>query len=767
MPSTDRPDSQEKPVSCQIRFVNYGVNFSAKGTGAASSGKAVSELGDMEVALDVGGICGRLGPAGPWVLDHHFVPEPCPSAVAVVLTNVRELRDHYRDGATCVVTHQEPDFDALLSAWLFAQITNPEGKLAREDFSSIDLEKTDWLDSRVSWGENVGDPAQAALLLAKYAARVDSARLGAVRCPRDQALHSVFLAARYRRGYEKDGLSWFFEEAWKAMVKEGRNPFLDPLFDRGGPLDLELRLLEFQSSAYDADIRRARKSIVTVPVVDNYNEFFEGAKRVPVADDLARDMAAHNSNKHATVDAAWIRDPSCFLVKEWARLDTANSTFGRGFDFLAVAYSGGRPGKNTTDYFFSLDPERANGKHLYSVWLALQDCQMEAFKEGHLALKEDAAVRPGFEARASGHEAAFVDPWWDGSNTKGTLVATPNKGSFGSSGALGDLTDDPVAEVVRKELEFAEFGDAEVHDFAFKKGVGESGVNVEKKTVPIVPGKIPAPKPDTFRFARIPLLLGNESRDDESGDDDTFKGRELQLAELAGDLLGSRSTPEFLLSKINGEALISWTRHGIVVFERAAATETKKSADLRGAVKKMSVIMVQLQALSDSLHGEKKGSEKKKEPSKNEDSAGANNSKNDEGSDRIANAQPYRQQLLRDILALKLDAAKPGGEVIQKFLAATGFESVMHTLDTLNEDLDSIVRERDEKLQKGRDRTLQLILTVGTAIGLWISWNQMESLSVSEFGSAGAGYWIRFLFGLVLAGAFASIFWRVASNSSD
>ena len=129
------------------------MNFSAKGTGAASSGKAVSELGDMEVALDVGGICGRLGPAGPWVLDHHFVPEPCPSAVAVVLTNVRELRDHYRDGATCVVTHQEPDFDALLSAWLFAQITNPEGKLAREDFSSIDLEKTDWLDSRVSWGE--------------------------------------------------------------------------------------------------------------------------------------------------------------------------------------------------------------------------------------------------------------------------------------------------------------------------------------------------------------------------------------------------------------------------------------------------------------------------------------------------------------------------------------------------------------------------------------------------------------------------------------
>lgn len=749
MPSTDRPDSQpdssqdlrEKPVSCQIRFVNYGVNFSAKGMSAASSGRAVSELGNMEVALDVGGICGRLGPAGPWVLDHHFVPEPCPSAVAVVLTNARELRDHYRDGATCVVTHQEPDFDALLSAWLFAQIANPEGKLAREDFSSIDLEKTDWLDSRISWGKNVGDPAQAALLLAKYAARVDSARLGAVRCPRDQALHSVFLAARYRRGYEKDGLSWFFEEAWKAMVKEGRNPFLDPLFDRGGPLDLELRLLEHQSSAYDADIRRARKSIVTVPVVDNYDEYFAGAKQVPVADALARDMAALNSNKHATADAAWIRDPSCFLFKEWARLDTANSTFGGGFEFLAVAYSGGRPGKNTTDYFFSLDPERANGKHLYSVWFALQKRQMELFRKETSAARENVAVRPGFEARAAGCEAAFVDPWWDGSNTKGTLVATPNNGSFGSSGALGDLTDDPVAKVVRKELEFAEFGDAEVHDFAFKEGVidvAEAAPDDKGKTISVDSDDDLSPAQNVFRFVRIPLLSGNNS-----GDGDTLKGRELQLAELAGKFLGSRSTPEFLLSKINGEALISWTRHGIVVFERAAATRVKGSADLRGAVNRMAAIMNQLQALSDSLHGEKKDSKK------------------------IATAQPYRQKLLRDILALKLDAAKPGGEVIQKFLAATGFESVMHTLDTLNEDLDSIVRERDEKLQKGRDRTLQLILTVGTAIGLWISWNQMEGLSVSEFGGAVAGYWIRFLFGLVLAGAFAAIFWHVASKSSD
>jgi hypothetical protein len=401
MPSTDRPDSQpassqdslEKPVSCQIRFVDYGVNFTTRGMGAASSGKAGSELGNMEVALDVGGICRRLGSAGPWVLDHHFVPEPCPSAAAAVLTHFRELRDHYRDGATGAVTHKEPDFDALLSAWLFAQVTNPEGKLAREDFLSIDLKKTDWLDSNVSWGKSVGNPAQAALLLAKYAARVDSARLGAVRCPRNQALHSVFLAARYRRGYQEDGLSWFFEEAWKAMVKEGRNPFLDPLFDRGGPLDLELRLLEFQSSAYDTDIRRARKSIVTVPIVKNYDEFFARAKQVSVAGAFAGNRDAVASEGHANADAAWIRDPSCFLFKEWARLDTVNSAFGRGFDFLAVAYSGGRPGTNTSDYFFSLDPERANGKHLYSVWLALQNRQIEAFPTDESGGRENAVVR--------------------------------------------------------------------------------------------------------------------------------------------------------------------------------------------------------------------------------------------------------------------------------------------------------------------------------------------------------------------------------------
>jgi hypothetical protein len=349
------------------------------------------------------------------------------------------------------------------------------------------------------------------------------------------------------------------------------------------------------------------------------------------------------------------------------------------------------------------------------------------------------------------------------------LVAAPNNGSFGSSGALGDLTDDPVAKVVRKELEFAEFGDAEVHDFAFKKGViavAEATPDDKGRPVLVAPDEDLPPEENVFRFVRIPLLSANKS-----GDAETLKGRELQLAELAGKFLGSRTTPEFLLSKRNGGSLISWTRHGIVVFEpndaANAEDQAEESVDLCGAVRKMSDIMIQLQALSDSLHGEKKISEEKKDFLEKEDSGEKRDTKKKKASDRIANAQPYRQKLLRAILDLKLDAAKPGGEVIQKFLAATGFESVMRTLDTLNEDLDSIVRERDEKLQKGRDRTLQLILTVGTAIGLWISWNQMEGLSFSDFGGAGAEYWIRFLFGVVLAGAFAAIFWRVASKSSD
>lgn len=716
-------------MKSNIRFVSYGTSFAATG---GQPGEAV--LGHNEVALDVGGICHQLTKDGPWVLDHHFVPEPYPSAAAAVLAHAPELAEYYSNQTTVVVTHVEPDFDALLSAWLFWRIV--DGTLAPA--SEAGSWKTiDWLDGQVSNAPS--DCCNAATLLAKYSACVDSARLSAIRCQRADALHSVFLAARHRRGFV-DGMTWFFDAVWKAIIEEGRNPFLDPLFDRGGPLDLELRLLEVQNRAYEADIKRARKSIVTVPVASNFQSMFSQLQNMPLDALSSGNHELLSPDGHAVVDGAWIREPSCFLFKEWARLDMQNSVFGRGFDFLAVAYPGGRRAKNAADYFFSLDPERANGKHLYNVWLALQKRQAAAVQAGEIAIPADkTSVRRGFEARAAGHERSFFDPWWDGSNTSGTLVATPMAGAFGFPGTRFDLSDDPVANTARIELEFTDFGMAEIEDFPFLPARDDAApVEPRRALVKIAPDQFPAAPEDSFRFVRVPLLaravLPERS---------TITGRENQLAALAGSFLGSQSLPEFLVNDANGGSLIAWTRHGIVVFEPENDPRGGTSKALARAVQSMSDIMVQLQALSASLQRAAKDSK------------------------RIATAQPYRQRLLQAILALKLDAAKPEGEVIQRFLAATGFESVMHTLDTLNEDIDSIVRERDDRAQTKRDQTLQLILTVGTAIGLWISWNQMESLSIASFGEGGTGFWLRYVLGLLLAGIFAAVFWRVAYRSSD
>ena len=706
-----------------IRFVSYGTSFAAT---PAAAGDTL--LGQNEVAVDVGGVCCQLGSAGPWVLDHHFVPEPYPSAAAAVLSHSSELAEHYRDRTTVVVTHVEPDFDALLSSWLFRRIV--DGSFAPATESSA-WSGIDWLDGQVSSAP--GDHRIAAILLARYSACVDSARLSAVRCQRAEALHSVFLAARHRRGFT-DGMTWFFDAVWKAMVEEERNPFMDPLFDRGGPLDLELRLLEAQSHAYETDIKRARKSIVTVPVAANFPRMFKQIQGMPLEAFADGNNALLSPDGHAVIDGAWIREPGCFLFKEWARLDAENSAFGRGFEFLAVGYPGGRNGKNSTDYFFSLDPERANGKHLYNVWLALQNRQAAAVEAGEITIPADkTSVRRGFEARAVGHEPGFFDPWWDGSNASGTLVATPMSGAFGSPGTRADLSDDPVAAAARIELEFTDFGMAEIQDFPFLP-VDEEATLVESRSVAvrIAPDQLPYAPEDSFRFVRVPLLARSP-----------ITGRENQLAALAGSFLGSQSLPEFLVNDTNGGSLVAWTRHGIVVFEPENAPRGGTSKALARAVQSMSDIMVQLQSLSASLQ------------------------RAAEDSKRIKTAQPYRQRLLQAILALKLDAAKPEGEVIQRFLAANGFESVMHTLDTLNEDIDSIVRERDDRAQTKRDQALQLILTVGTAIGLWISWNQMESLSIASFGEGGIDFWLRYVLGLLLAGIFAAVFWKVAYRSSD
>ena len=90
------------------------------------------------------------------------------------------------------------------------------------------------------------------------------------------------------------------------------------------------------------------------------------------------------------MDGIYIRDPECRLFKEWCRADHSHSLMGRGFGFTAVSYSGNRQGaaRNTSAYFFSLDPERAGNCHLYNVWASLQA------EEARAPLGDDGGVGP-------------------------------------------------------------------------------------------------------------------------------------------------------------------------------------------------------------------------------------------------------------------------------------------------------------------------------------------------------------------------------------
>jgi hypothetical protein len=158
------------------------------------------------------------------------------------------------------------------------------------------------------------------------------------------------------------------------------------------------------------------------------------------------------------VDGIWIRDPECILFRQFARADQRYAPGGQGFLFTAIVYSGAKSASvNRSDYFFSLDPERAAGRHLYPVWATLQAAEIQALvrdPDSCSSLRENPECRDGFEARAGSYGPLFRDPWFDGSNYEATIVATPSSGSsIQGEGTRSDLSDDTVAKLVSEFLE--------------------------------------------------------------------------------------------------------------------------------------------------------------------------------------------------------------------------------------------------------------------------------------------------------------------------
>lgn len=534
--------------SFRYRYVDLGTVFTGdpRVRDAGDAAKSPATLFANELATDVGGTCwGHNEPLA--VIDHHFSCDgQFPSGSAAVLHKAQLIRDRFvqpESDLLWLVTHKSPDFDAFCSMYLARWIIEAPG--AEVDWQGYGLHPDGWLDlpdrsaKKIDWFNpdlsGVPTAYRWPLLLASYASVLDERRR--VSCPRQRALNSILWAALKRgRDYlsETSGSTEFFDQVRTALLQNNLNPIFDSVVEGSALFAPELAMLDRETEAYERDIRRARKSIVYLPQSEAPSpKFFKSPKQVALLQE--QDRSAEVNAEHLLLadtfriptSGIYVRDPECLLFQEWARLDLENSSLGAGFEFTAIAASNGRPAGslNQTDYIFSIDPERRNGRHLYTVWSRLQTKEVEALRAHEQRSGGPVAfyVAPSLAQRTAAMETLLADPWFGGPNSSGTVVRTPKGGTvIGPPGARSDLRDDAIAEEVRTELEGPIYSgeslvagpQVTVLDLSGSKNYQNDDSRKFDLNAPL---QIPPPQESYFRFASIrlrsdvPILSGDNS----------------------------------------------------------------------------------------------------------------------------------------------------------------------------------------------------------------------------------------------------------------
>ncbi len=573
----------------RYRYVDFSTVFTGDPQlrGAESGADAPGTLFANEIALDVGRTC--WGPAEPLaIIDHHFAQDGLfPSTTAAVLHKSALIHQKFTnlgDGVVWLVTHKEPDFDAFSSIYLARWIV--EQRDATITWEPHGLHPDGWLDlngrRRIDWFDPdlSAVPAEHrwALLLASYASRLNNNR--PITCPRPRALHSVLYAALKRgRDYLANGAQEFFDEVRERLQQGKLNPVFDSGLQDSTEFAPELTMLDREDEAYPRDLKRARKAIVYLPEAEAPSpKFFKSGKdaillpeRPPAPEIDAEHLLLADSFRIAT-DGIYLRDPECQLFREWARLDLENSSLGAGYEFTAISTSNGRPAgtANQSEYVFSIDPGRAKGRHLYTVWSRLQTTEVEALR----AMREERTLTSHQNPHTL--ETLLSDPWSEGQNDLGTLVDTPHRGTLiGPAGTRSDLRDDPVMEAVRTELEGPIYSaeslvtgpQVTVVDFAAENPLQD----VEPRRLNLnAPLQIPPPPEKHFRFGSIRLRA------------DVSISSERGLAMQIGDVLWQvlyPETPGDLPRDFAGQHLVVtsdnvgvWSERGIVLAEKQRST---------------------------------------------------------------------------------------------------------------------------------------------------------------------------------------------------
>ncbi len=705
----------------RYRFVDFGTVFAGNdGTRGADQGsESPGTLFSNELVTDVGGTCCN-GNEPLAIIDHHFTREhQFPAASAAVLHKAKLIRDRFagQSGVFWLVTHKQPDFDAFCSMYLARWIL--EEPAAIIDWQDCGLAPDGWSDSgerrKINWYEpdlhNVSDEQRWPLLMASYAAIVDNSRQFS--CPRNRALHSILYAALKRgRNYlsETSGAKDLFDAIKLAIRDKKRNPIYDSLFEDVTEFAPELAMLDRELEAYVRDVRRARKSIVYLQhCKESFPACFQKLTERPLfagADALTPNVEHFVfSHQRVPTDGIYLRDPECLLFKEWARLDLEHSSLGRGFEFTAVAYSNGRPegSSNQTDYFFAIDPERANGRHLYGVWARLQSYEVLACREGGQA--SDTAARRGFEKRAGTLAKFFGDPWFDGQNYFFTIVATPNHGTvIAPPGVEPGLRDDRVAELVRSELEDSVYqassGELDPRVRVIDLSPTRREADAPAREFPVSQlHRIDAPAEPRFRFAQIRLC-----DDVPISPVGPRNGLSRQIGEtlwqvLYPDLQGA-TPPEFTQRHlvVAPRCVGVWGDRGIAIAYKPSESTSRDENHGGSEQDFMNIIALareidRLIADSKKLSASPSSSPAMQTPAENAHEAADPNL-----GDEIA---ARGEVLARKAAQIKHNLTLPHSELFRRFYEATGIDELLSNLRDLNQTAAEYIR-RERMAEQAR-----------------------------------------------------------------
>ncbi|WP_295387730.1 hypothetical protein [uncultured Thiodictyon sp.] len=326
---------------------------------------ATAEPAPHRVYLDVGN---RLG-AG--LIDHHQPGAPERCTAALVLEQAQAIRSQARalpPGQPLeIVTHQQPDLDAITAAYFVESLVT--GRLPRPAADR-------WADAvcLIDRGHTRLSPSQPIVPYAVFLARLE-------------------LAAADAEQAQPDGASLAALSAGQALVAWAVNRL-----DQGVPVD---RLGEHLAAAPDF---QAEVGLIHADL-ETYRHDLARAERLSLA------LPRADGRGTETVPGLWIERPQSLLFKAWARGDASGAGDPRGFVFTAVQLS-------PTRIILSIQPDL--GLWLKGLGQVLEEA--ETARRRQLGCERQGAPRPGY---------AGPDPWYDGrSPLHGyTIVDAPHGGT--------------------------------------------------------------------------------------------------------------------------------------------------------------------------------------------------------------------------------------------------------------------------------------------------------------------------------------------------